>query len=75
MLDVMSHSWYHCVTDSYIERALANSDRGASDAFEPVRGFLSYCFSLILSLCSPLAAEVGLQHCGHREGKDQTDSV
>lgn len=55
--------------------SLANSDRGAGDAFEPVRGFLSYCFSLILSLCSPLAAEVSLQHCGHREGKDQTDSV
>lgn len=55
--------------------SFASSDRGAGDAFEPVRGFLSYCFSLILSLCSPLAAEVGLQHCGHREGKDQTDSV
>lgn len=27
------------------------------------------------SLCSPLAAEVGLQHGGHRERKDQTDSV
>ena len=28
-----------------------------------------------LSLCSPLSAEVCLQHRGHRERKDKTDSV
>lgn len=41
--------------------------------FPEINNLLSKC--LVLSVCSPLSAEVGLQHSGHRERKDQTDSV
>lgn len=31
--------------------------------------------SFLVSLCSSLSAEVSVQHSGHRERKDQTNSV